>query len=365
MKSYFPIIILLIYFASAEAQNETNAYSFFIAGHTYGKPGVDNVGLHPPFKDQFAYIRSRPEIAFGVLTGDIVIASTAQNWDEVDDDIDSLGLPIHFAVGNHDMTDRDLFESRYGSTYFHFIHQNDLFIVLDPNLDAWNISESQLHFLQEVITNNIDAVNNIFVFFHQVLWKEENNQFNYISWNSQEGRDDHINFWTEVVPVFSHYHNKVYMFAGDLGASWSSDVTYDKYENITLIASGMGDRPRENFVVVNVAENGSVGFDLICLSDTNTACLGALSDRLVVNEQKVQHVLPYPNPTNGALNIPCALDGSTVFQLFNMQGELLLEDRCLPKEVKHTVDLSQLPNASYLVTIINGAEQTTTTLVIE
>ena len=27
-------------------------YSFFIAGHTYGAPGIDNEGVHPPFKNK-------------------------------------------------------------------------------------------------------------------------------------------------------------------------------------------------------------------------------------------------------------------------------------------------------------------------
>ena len=59
------------------------------------------------------------------------------------------------------------------------------------------------------------------------------------------------------------------MFAGDLGATWSSDVTFDRFNNIKLIASGMGDQNGENIIVVNVDSNKSVNYDLICLSDTN------------------------------------------------------------------------------------------------
>ena len=32
-------------------------YSFFIAGHTYGAPGVDNEGVHPPFRNKFDFIK--------------------------------------------------------------------------------------------------------------------------------------------------------------------------------------------------------------------------------------------------------------------------------------------------------------------
>ena len=62
-------------------------YSFFVAGHTYGKPGVDNIGFHPPFREKLDFIKQYPTLQFGVLTGDIVWTSTEQNWDEIDDDI--------------------------------------------------------------------------------------------------------------------------------------------------------------------------------------------------------------------------------------------------------------------------------------
>ena len=123
MKLKSLIIILLISNLPVNAQNDSLLYSFFVAGHTYGQPGVNNIGFHPPFKQRFSYIQSKPEIKFGVLTGDIVSPfPIAQDWDEIDIDIASLGLPIYFAVGNHDMENRPLFEYRYGDTYFDFIN---------------------------------------------------------------------------------------------------------------------------------------------------------------------------------------------------------------------------------------------------
>ena len=365
MRLHFTIAIVVLFCVSSFGQKGSILYSFFVAGHTYGKPGVDNVGFHPPFKQKFEYIQNRPEIKFGVLTGDIVITSTIQNWDEIDDDVDSLGLPVYFAVGNHDMTDRNLFESRYGSTYYSFLFQNDLFIVLDPNIDEWSIAGSQLLFLQNVITDYSSTVNNINVFFHQILWKEADTDFSYILWNSSAGRGVSVNFWTEVAPLFCDLSNKVFMFAGDLGASWASDVTYDKYDNLTLIATGMGDDDNENFIVVNVAPNKSVDYDLICLSDTNMSCLGELTDHLMVNVQNAHPSIAYPNPASSYINIVCNGKSKTIFQLFSMQGELLLEETYLDNKTTHTIYLDQIPRSMYLARIISDGKQSTSKLILE
>jgi hypothetical protein len=358
---------------SLYAQNDSSSYSFYVAGHTYGAPGVNNIGFHPAFKQKFGYIQSRPEINFGILTGDIVSQNPiAQDWDEIDADVISLGLPVHFAVGNHDMENRPLFESRYGQTYYHFIHQNDLFIILDPNIDSWNISGLQKQFLEDVLDTASLTTDNIYVFFHQILWRESNNQFNYIAWNSSAGRDSTVNFWPEIEPLFSSLPNEVIMFAGDLGASWSSDITYDKYSNITLIATGMGHPDGENFIVVNVDSNKAVNYDLICLSDTNMNCLGDLTDYLVVDhivsidnlyDKNIYINSIYPNPASNKITISTENLKETSLQLFNTQGKLILE-RKLISQIEYTVDISNIPKGIYIVKVFNYSNQSTSKLVI-
>jgi len=326
MKVKALIIILIISNISLYSQKNSNPYSFFVAGHTYGQPGVNNIGFHPPFKQKFNYILSRPEIAFGVLTGDIVSPfPSSQDWDEIDADIDNLGLPVYFAVGNHDMENRPLFEARYGITYFDFIYNNDLFIILDPNIDGWSITGDQLLFLQNSVSDKYLVSDNVFVFFHQILWRENTNQFNYINWNSDAGRVNPVNFWSNVIPIFNSIPNDVHMFAGDLGASWSSDVTFDRYNNIKLISSGMGDPNGENIIVVNVDSSKSVNYDLICLSDTNLSCLGELTDYLSVGGDNIISTI-YPNPANQFFTI--STNQNSNLKLFDIKGALVLEVVC-------------------------------------
>jgi hypothetical protein len=330
-------IFFLVCSFSSNAQNSDVLYSFFVAGHTYGQPGIKN-GLHPPFKEKFEYIRNRPEIKFGVFTGDIVAANpTANDWDKVDIDIKNLGLPVYFAVGNHDMEDRELFKSRYGETYFSFAFQNDLFIILDPNIDGWNISGEQMEFLKETLYENKENTDNIFVYFHQLLWWKNNSIYTNYRPNSFEGKADTINFWSEVEPMFSKLSNEVFMFAGDVGAAnWAADFMYDKYGNISLIASGMGEGKGDNFVVVNVHENKSVSYDLICLNDTALYCFGDLTDyRLTTGTSQhmcdEKKILIYPNPASQKFQIRVnSLEEKFVqFHLFDLTGKKVFTQKIL------------------------------------
>ena len=139
-------------------------YSFFVAGHTYGQPGAEFSGPHPPFRALFPQINDRhPD--FGVFTGDIVPESVPADWDMVDVALAELASPVHFVAGNHDMTNRSLFVSRYGPTYYSFTYEGDLFIVLDGGLDSCNILGEQMAFLQQALDES-DA-QNVFVFVHE------------------------------------------------------------------------------------------------------------------------------------------------------------------------------------------------------
>lgn len=358
-------ITFLFAVSTGIAQNDSTLYSFFIAGHTYGNPGVNNEGFHPPFKNKFGYIQNRTEIKFGLLTGDIVSPNpVAKDWDEIDADIALLGLPIYFAVGNHDMENRSLFESRYGNTYFDFTYEKDLFIVLDPNINGWSIKGGQLKYLKDLLDEKSMSVDNIFVFFHQIIWREPNNKFNYILFNSNAGRISPVNFWPEIEPLFSKLSNDVVMFAGDIGASWASDVSFDINKNITFITTGMGDEDGENFVVVNVAKSKSLDYDLICLSDPQLECLGNIEDYAVVNEPKGFNLLNYRNVCKTTFNFNVhsktlainsdSIEGITI-QLYDLQGKIVLK-KYLEGNLKYYVDLSNISKGFYALKIIENRE---------
>ena len=360
---YKIIQILILFFLFTNSISAQVQYSFFVAGHTYGTPGVNNEGLHPPFKEKFPYIQSRDEIVFGVLTGDIVVNPSAEDWDEVDADIEELGLPVYFAVGNHDMRDRPLFEERYGDTYYNFIYENDLFIVLDPCIDHWNISGEQLLFLQNVVSENSQSVDNIFVFFHQELWWEADNKYKDIIPNSFYNRADEINFWTEIEPLFNNLNNNVVMYAGDFGAvSWSDDVMYDNYDNITFIGSGMGEGAYngDNFVITNINADKSITYDLICLNE-NFDCLGELIDfeiptGISYDTKNINNeVLIYPIPTNKFITVDFNDINFISLKLiiYNLMGQVnIISEYNFINDNKVQINTSDLSEGIYFLHII-------------
>jgi len=285
IAAYFIISTIFIFFPGCEKDNEVLEivpfirYSFFVAGHTYGTPGAENMGLYPPFRQRFDIIKNDSSVKFGVLTGDIVRSGTAANWDSVDRDLKELGIPVHFAAGNHDMSDRPLFESRYGRTYYSYIYDRDLFIILDPNIDGWNISHEQLQFLKDELQQKSGYADHIFVLFHQVLWWAPDNLFKNVDINSLSGRAEKINYWDEVEPLFHSLSKPVYLFAGDVGAfSTGDEFMYYHYDNITLIASGMGGGKRDNFVIVDVLSDTTISFCLIAINGDDINALGRLED---------------------------------------------------------------------------------------
>lgn len=122
-------LLFLSYCTEPKTQKETNRikYAFFVAGHTYGNPMHDQLGLYPPFKNRINQINKTPKIELGIFTGDVVKKPSPDYWQAALDDINLFNVPIHIAKGNHDGT--QIFDSIFNQTYYAFNHQNDLFII--------------------------------------------------------------------------------------------------------------------------------------------------------------------------------------------------------------------------------------------
>lgn len=254
-------------------------YSFFVAGHVSGIPGNQKLGLYSEFLKAFPSIKANQQIQFGVLTGDVVVDPSQASWDAVDKDLSQLAIPIYIAPGNHDVRNRALYNDRHGLGFRSFIHSGDLFIILDPNLDHWNIRGEQLSFLEQVLADAEGKVDHVFVFFHQLLWWEPDNIFADVPFNSDENRADTLNFWPEIVPLFLDLPSQVYMFAGDVGAfSDDEGCMYYEDQNLTFIASGMGNESTDNFIVADVHFDNTVTFRLIALNKGDIDALGGLND---------------------------------------------------------------------------------------
>jgi hypothetical protein len=274
MRRLLVLIMVLLTFAGCNQHSarKSGEYSFFVAGHTYGNPNATNLHLHPAFVQQFETIRNYPGIAFGIFNGDLVRNSTPENWDSVEVDLAKLRIPYFVVPGNHDTYNRPLFEQKFGDpekgfrTYSFFKQHEDLFILLDGNLDKWSITEKQLEFFKNVISEEAPAARNIFVFVHELIWWDESNEFSSVKLNWPPYTPDTTNYWGEIQPLLAGTKKPVFLVAGDLGASnKASALMFAEKGNLTYVASGMGGNKDENFLFVNVAENGKVEFEVFAL----------------------------------------------------------------------------------------------------
>jgi hypothetical protein len=277
-------IVFILLLLSLTSCGVNKNYSFFVAGHTFGNPydKGDRKGLYKLFKDKIPYINGQENMKFGVLLGDVVWQP--KFWPEAEKDILDFKMPIYIARGNHDGS-LNLIEEKFGKSYKSFVKNESLFIILDPNIDKWNISGEQLAFLKNEIKENKKTTSKIFVFTHQVIWWH-NKIYPKPFPNSIENKSPNVNYWSEIEPLLKETNKFVYIFAGDVGAFSKEHrkkdhiIEYDhhKDENITYVSSGMGGGIRDNFIIVDVLKTGEVNLRLIHLNGNDINGLGKLKD---------------------------------------------------------------------------------------
>jgi hypothetical protein len=253
------------------ANGSDTAYCFMVAGHAYGAHEGGNKGLHPAFLGSLE-TGYDPLTAFLVLTGDIVNESTAESWQQVETELSGYPFPAFYVMGNHDNNDigHQEFEDKFGAAYYAFRRQRDLFVVLNSTEADRSIPAGQLEFLEEQILQAGDSTRNVFVFFHEILWNS-NEKYRDVRSNSRSRYDQMVgysNYWEDVHPLFAgDTGRQYYVIAGDMGGNPDAMAAfYDRWDNVTLLASGMGEVPDENYLLVRVHGDMHVEFELVPLN---------------------------------------------------------------------------------------------------
>ena len=271
LKRGSTLLIGLLFWGSMQGQ-VSSAYSFLVAGHAYGAHAGTNIGLHPPFLNQL-HQRSNADVAALILTGDIVNLSTTASWAQVDKELSDLHLTSYYVMGNHDNNSIgiNVFNKKHGGLYYSFTLQNDLYIVLNSTESDRSISPVQLQFLSNLLQNSASANKRVFIFFHEVIWNSHI-KYKMVRSNSRSRYDEIVsvsNFWQKVYPVLTAYPAKnFYLFTGDVGGNPDAIAAfYDRWANVTLLSSGMGEVADENYMEVNVQPD-TVLFKLIALNDS-------------------------------------------------------------------------------------------------
>lgn len=307
------------------AQDDTTSYSFFTAGHTYGSPYNPQFGLYPFLMAKTDYLNSYDGMAFGCLVGDVVIDDTAPYWDAAEADMEAFNVPVYIAAGGHDVGAE--YELRFGEYYYSFTLHKDLFIFLTPYIGGWNIVGDQKDFLFATLDSLAPEVNHIFVFLHELVWWSPDSIFQNVEINYEPYYPGSTNFFTEIEPVFNALPNQVVFYAGDLGAVPTvTPFMYHQYENITLIASGMGGGVEDNMIVTDVTSD-TIIYHLIALNGDDMNALGELTDFSLNMQAPSRYrstaVLPaFPNPMGDHVNLDLRFTGAGFFTLTNVYGNV-------------------------------------------
>ena len=256
------------------------SYRFYLAGHLYGDPR--NRDSLFPASTFIAYINriNSDNAQFFVSLGDnyrmtkeIYLTNFKKSVAE------KLKIPMFNAVGNHDVTNREVYEKEFGKTYYCFRYNMGLFIFLDSELNAGNIVGDQLDFFvtttQEAIKDQ--EIRHVFIFSHKLIWGVGDPKYQVImkNVNSGSGYTSNDNFRKDVQPVLVNLskYKSTYWISGDVGCSWSIPFFSHKdlLTNITYIATGIGDTKEDMIVRSNVDSSGHIKFNLVSLTEKPVA----------------------------------------------------------------------------------------------
>lgn len=140
----------------------------------------DRVGGHRAgvFESAMAKVNLlQPE--FVMCVGDLIEgysedpSTIRSEWSEIDGFVRTLGMPLFFVPGNHDLTNAvevQEWQQRFGRLYYHFVYQDVLFLCLDTeDPPSTHISAAQVEYVRQALAQN-SGVRWTLVFLHEPLW---------------------------------------------------------------------------------------------------------------------------------------------------------------------------------------------------
>jgi len=249
---------------SIPLEDNDRPLTFLVAGHIYGKPGDEE--FHPALTllSNIALLK-RYDPDFAVFLGDTVWKPSAKNFNDLEMFIyDQMDIPVFNAVGNHDVTRRDMYQDRYGSTVYAFNYKNQLFIILDTTLKYYDLTPNQYSFVLDTIKEQSPDLEAVHIFMHHVLFLSENEIHGkeIIKPNEGDGTSPDFLAYLETYLVPLSKTKPIYIYAGDVGAFQGGNLSplYKRVqsEKIYLLATGLGNNPNDSILLVEANYSGEI-----------------------------------------------------------------------------------------------------------
>ncbi len=258
--------------ARALAPRAAPPFTFVACGHVYGAPGPGHARPAATFAGGLQRLRATGA-DFVMLLGDCVHEWRAPEVDRLHALAShELRLPVFNAPGNHDVADRADYERRVGPPRFAFTHGGCRMIVVDTEHEPWHVGGEQLQWLLgELAAAARTPPRAVFVFGHKPVWAvTQRHAIAALAGNDPRGLAAALarpagapTFRGELLPVLRALAATVpvWWFAGDVGAFDPNTLhvyhgTDERAPELHFVAVGLGDRPRDCFVRVDVPAAG-------------------------------------------------------------------------------------------------------------
>ncbi len=178
-----------------------------------------------------------------------------------------LKMPLFNAVGNHDLSNGNIYEKKYGESFYFFEYNTELFIVLNTEQNDGSIKGEQLEMFKTALAKSASQkIKHIFIFSHRPVWSEENPKYADLFEGNTRSKFGAPNYKTEIEPLLKETKKEVYWISGSM-ASGPSSFFYDKDEStgIIFIQTAIRDTSRDAVLIVK-SEKGKIAFTGLSLT---------------------------------------------------------------------------------------------------
>lgn len=250
------------------ADEESGSTRIIVAGHLYGAHSED--ALIIPAKtlsDSVPEINKLSPDLF-IALGDLAQYPSNESFQKLHQNfLDKVNAPVLNTPGNHDFDNgRAFYEDEFGQTFYFIKYAQNQIVILDTEIANCFIVGSQREMLEKAIDSALrnDDIQNIFVFFHRVLFFDESLQLR----EKPNGVCKYGNNYTDLqdeIFIPAAQAKPVYLIAGDVGAfDGNLSPFYNNYPDIDLytLAVGLGDSQSDVLLQIDIHLN-EVDFELI------------------------------------------------------------------------------------------------------
>ncbi|MBL0328846.1 MAG: hypothetical protein IPP64_05365 [Bacteroidetes bacterium] len=244
-------------------------YSFIVSGHFHGQSnsrstfpastilaGIDTLNsLHPLFL---------------MSLGDVFLDVNDTYFNHYHTSLFAkLKMPLFNAVGNHDLSNGNIYEKVYGKTFFTFTVHSELYVVLNTEIADGSIKDEQLVLLKKALADaKSDKIKNIFIFSHRPIWSENNAVYEHLFKGNTRTALGSNNYESELKPILKDLSKSksVFWLSGSMAdAPVSFFYQKDDETGIVYIQTAIRDLPRDAVLQVKV-ESGKVELKGISLT---------------------------------------------------------------------------------------------------